>query len=137
MRYKDMDLATFSLMKALDRNQPGSDENIYLSELNKQLCVTKAALSQMANHMEEKGFLTREINKSNRRKVTITLTPEGHEAIKEADVEFDRIFTEFLSRLGDDDANELVRLFNRFANIADELDQEHGGGLRRIAADTH
>ena len=126
MRYKDMDLATFSLMRALDRNQPGSDENIYLSELCERLCLTKAALSQIANHMEEKGYLTREINKSNRRKVTVTLTPEGHEAMKRTGVEIDQIFSEFMSRLGDEETEELVRLLNRFANIAEELAKEHG-----------
>ena len=120
-RYKDMDLTTFALMKALDGNLPDSVENIYLSELNKQLCLTKAALSHIANHMEEKGYLTRQINKNNRRKVTITLTPEGHEALREAGAEFDRIFSEFITMLGDEDANELIRLLDRFASIAEQL----------------
>ena len=124
MRYKDMDLATFSLMKALDSNQPDSDGNIYLSEMSERLCMTKAALSHMANHMEEKGYLTREINKSNRRKVTVTLTEQGHEAIEEAGIEFDQVLSDILSRLGEEDTKELIRLFNRFANIAEELEDE-------------
>ena len=121
MRYKDMDLATYALMRALDRNQPGSSDNIYLSEISERLCLSKAALSHMANHMEEKGYLTREINKSNRRKLTITLTAAGHEAIKEAAKEFDLSFTKILNALGDEDAAETIRLFNRFAEIAETL----------------
>jgi len=76
----------------------------------------------MANQMEEKGYLNREINKSNRRKVTVTLTEKGQEAIAEASVEYNRILGEIISRLGDDNAKELVRLFNLFASIAEDME---------------
>ena len=125
---QDMDLATFTLMRALDKNRPNSDENIYLSELNGWLNMTKAALSQMANHLEEKGYLTRETNRNNRRKVIVTLTPEGKAALEKATVVFDSFFSELLSRLGDKDAEDLVRLFNRFTDIAREIGEDRAAG---------
>jgi DNA-binding MarR family transcriptional regulator len=122
--YTHMDLTTLGLMKSIERNSPGCEGNVHMVDLQEQLHVSKAAISQMAGHLEGKGWLKREINQSNRRKLTITLTDEGQAALDLAWDEFDKMLSEFIKRLGDEDAKETIRLFNRFADITESLSAE-------------
>jgi len=63
----------------------------------------------------------REINKTNRRQITITLTNAGQEALSKAEGDFNKLLDDFLDRLGDDDAKEALRLFQRFAEIMEQI----------------
>ncbi|MDR2167751.1 MAG: MarR family transcriptional regulator [Clostridiales bacterium] len=122
--YTHMDLPSLGLMKSIEHNSPDSDDNVYMVDLQEQLYVSKAAISQLAGHLEQKGLLLRETNKNNRRKVTITLTEPGRAVLARAWNEFDVILDEFIKQLGDADARETVRLFNRFADITESLSKE-------------
>ena len=120
-KYTDMDLTALFMLESLNKNHPEADQNVYLHELQDILHISKAAISQIANNLENKGYLFREINKGNRRKLTVTLTPEGREAMRQAEIEFDKTLSEFFVLLGENDSREMVRLFIRFADIAEEL----------------
>jgi len=122
----EFDVTILSFMRSIAGNSPDSDSNVYMVDLQEQLFVSKAAISQMANLLEAKGYLKREIDKSNRRKLTITLTDEGRAALTQSEMEFDKILDDFMCRLGDEDAQETVRLFNRFAVIAEEISKNEG-----------
>jgi DNA-binding MarR family transcriptional regulator len=111
------------MMESLAKNRPDADKNVHLHELQETLHISKAAVSQIAGNLEKKGYLLREINKDNRRKLTITLTSEGHKAMQRAEMDFDKTLSDFFSRLGENDSNEMVRLFSRFADIAEEMQE--------------
>jgi DNA-binding MarR family transcriptional regulator len=125
--YTDIDLTALFVMKSLANNRPEADGNIHLHELQDVLHISKAAVSQIAGNLAKKGYLLREISKENRRKLTITLTPEGREAMQKAEAEFDKMLSEFFVRLGENDSKEMVRLFSRFADIAEELHSSEAG----------
>ena len=124
-KYTDMDLTALFVMRSLANNQPDANSNIYLHDLQNTLHISKAAISQIANNLEKKGYLIREINKENRRKLTVTLTSEGREALQQAESEFDKMLSEFFTLLGEKDSNEMVRLFSRFADIAEDLQEKN------------
>ncbi len=122
--YAELDLTTLSLMKSIEDNSPDSDSNIYMFDLQNELRISRGAISQIASNLEKKGYLLRETDKNNRRKQIVTLTSEGREAMWQAEAEFDKVLTAFLTRLGEHDSHEMVRLFNRFADIAEEMNQK-------------
>lgn len=122
--YAELDLTTLSLMKSIEDNNSDSDHNIYMFDLQNELRISRGAISQIASNLEKKGYLIREIDKNNRRKQIVTLTPEGREAMRQAESEFDEVLQAFLTRLGEHDSHEMVRLFNRFADIAEEMNQK-------------
>lgn len=122
--FAELDLTTISLMKSIEDNSRDSDHNIYMFDLQDELRISRGAISQMASSLEKKGYLVRETDKNNRRKQIVTLTAEGREAMQQAEAEFDTVLTVFLTRLGEDDTHEMVRLFNRFADIAEEMKQQ-------------
>lgn len=122
--YAELDLTTLSLMKSIEDNSPDSDSNIYMFDLQNELRISRGAISQIASNLEKKGYLVRETDKNNRRKQIVTLTSQGREAMRQAEAEFDKVLTAFLTRLGEHDSHEMVRLFNRFADIAEEMNQK-------------
>ncbi len=122
--FAQLDLTTISLMKSIEDNSRDSDQNIYMFDLQDELRISRGAISQIASNLEKKGYLVRETDKNNRRKQIVTLTSEGREALQQAEAQFDEVLTAFLTRLGEHDSQEMVRLFNRFADIADEMNQK-------------
>lgn len=125
--FAQLDLTTISLMKSIEDNSLDSDQNIYMFDLQDELRISRGAISQIARNLEKKGYLVRETDKNNRRKQIVTLTSEGREAMQQAETEFDEVLTAFLARLGEHDSLEMVRLFNRFADIAEEMNQKETG----------
>lgn len=122
--FAQLDLTTLSLMKSIEDNSFESDTNIYMFDLQDELRISRGAISQIASNLEKKGYLVRETDKNNRRKQIVTLTSEGREAMQQAEAEFDEVLTAFLTQLGERDSHEMVRLFNRFADIAEEMNQK-------------
>ena len=125
--YAELDLTTLSLMKSIEDNSPDSHHNVYMFDLQDELRISRGAISQIASNLEKKGYLVRETDKNNRRKQIVALTSEGREAMRQAEAEFDKVLTAFLTRLGEHDAHEMVRLFNRFAEITEEMNQKETG----------
>ena len=125
---KHFDFFALTILKSIEDNSTDSQSNTYMFELQEELGITKGAISQIVSNLEKKGYLTREVDKSNRRKLVLTLTPEGRDALCQAYDEFDKLLSIFLSRLGDDDTREATRLFNRFADIAKEIHMELSNG---------
>jgi DNA-binding MarR family transcriptional regulator len=128
--YAELDLTTLSLMKSIEDNSPDSDSNIYMFDLQNELRISRGAISQIASNLEKKGYLVRETDKHNRRKQIVTLTPTGRDAMRQAEGEFDIVLSAFLTRLGEHDSHEMVRLFNRFAEIAEEMNQKGSRSLK-------
>lgn len=51
------------------------------SELSDDLAVTRANISNLLNTLEQTGRIQRNFDPTNRRRVLVSLTPEGHEII--------------------------------------------------------
>jgi DNA-binding MarR family transcriptional regulator len=90
------------------------------SDLEDNFHVSKSAVSQMLGALEEKGYVTRELDKTNRRKRLLGLTPRGRKTVDTIGREVDAYFSGIVQRFGEKDTRSLVALFNRFAEIAEE-----------------
>jgi DNA-binding MarR family transcriptional regulator len=113
----DVSLAEIALMKGIADNTLESDG----AKIQEALCIKKAAVSQMLNVLEKKGYINREINKENRRKIILTLTPKGETCVKETENAIDTLLSEIISRFGEKNTRQFMTLFNRFADIVTEL----------------
>ncbi len=61
----------------------GSSQPISMSDLADQLRIPKQQLTKLVNDLEEKQLVTRVHNKTNRRKVHISITPSGQSLLAE------------------------------------------------------
>jgi DNA-binding MarR family transcriptional regulator len=94
--------------------------------IHEALSVSKAAISQMLGNLENRGFIQRETDHDNRRKIIITLTKKGRDATDKGQKHLDDLMTRIVERFGEKDAQNFVRLLDRFAEVVDETVSKSG-----------
>ncbi len=112
----------FVLLKILEQGE--TNQNIFTVELQKRLSITKPAMSQLFNSLESKGFITRDIDKKDRRKVVLTLTENGQKIVEEKKKNAEKTMNEIITRFGEKNTRELIDIFNKFADTIDEIAEE-------------
>lgn len=103
------------------------DENYYgmkTSELTKVLCITKPATSKMLNTLEEKGYIERTSNKSDRRVVYVKITEEGHKFLKDQNKEFEKFTCKVVEKMGEEDTDNLIHLLDKLYHVIEEIQLE-------------
>ncbi len=104
------------LMKGISENTDWQN-NVRLSEIRKYLALSKATISQMLGSLERKGYIKREIDKSNRRNIIATLTPEGRELLAYKNIEYSQKLDRIVSYLGTEDTQTFVFLVGRLIEV--------------------
>jgi DNA-binding MarR family transcriptional regulator len=89
--------------------------------MHETLAVSKAAVSQMLGSLEKRGYIQRETDQDNRRKIIITLTKKGKTAVDKAGKNMDALMALIIARFGEHDSLKFVELLDRFAEVVDEV----------------
>ncbi len=97
-------------------------ENVATVQTN--LHVSKPAISQMLNSLEKKGYVFREIDTNDRRKIMVTVTKEGEERLLSAKRDFDQILGRIAEEFGEENMNEFTRLISHLTHIIMEVKEE-------------
>ena len=84
--------------------------NLYVPKIQQKLHISKPAISYILNTLEKKNYITREIDPKDRRKVSISATPEGRAAAEQSMKKYDEIWDEILERFGEDNMKNLIEL---------------------------
>jgi DNA-binding MarR family transcriptional regulator len=84
------------------------------------LCISRAAVSQMLGGMEQKGFITRDINKANRRKQLLTLTPKGNAVVEEQEQKVMELLSGIVDQFGETKTKQFIKLSSRFMDILEK-----------------
>jgi DNA-binding MarR family transcriptional regulator len=112
----DLNMASLCLLCHI-REHPG---DLSGEKIRSELCITKAAVSQMLGALEKKGYLTREVNKDNRRRIILSLTGKGAAFIEKTSAETEERLAGIISRFGKAKTRELITLINRFSDITEK-----------------
>jgi DNA-binding MarR family transcriptional regulator len=67
------------------------------------------------NSLESKGWITRKIDVSDRRRILVEMTPEGKEQVEKHFQMIMKTTTKMLEYLGEQDAKEYIRIMRRLA----------------------
>ena len=86
-------------------------------EIVGEMNVSSARIAQILNNIESKGLITRRIDKSDRRRILVELTPEGRKTAAEDKRNIMEMIEKTLSLLGEEDAGEYVRITGKLADI--------------------
>ena len=92
-------------------------DKVLPKEISDALGVSTARVAVVLNELEEKGYITREIDSQDRRQIIVKITAEGEKARAEQKQRILNQVTEFLNELGEHDAKEYVRIMCRLADI--------------------
>lgn len=93
------------------------DKTTTPSELSKALGSTPARISAILKVLEKKGEILREVDRSNRSYVLVTLTDAGRARAERIVTSLDRTMTSVLYEMGEEDALQFLRLANRFVDL--------------------
>ena len=84
--------------------------NLDVPKMQEKLQISKPAVSYILNTLEKKNYITREIDPKDRRKISISATPEGVAAAELSMKKYDEIWTELLTRFGEENMRKLTEL---------------------------
>jgi DNA-binding MarR family transcriptional regulator len=121
MKGFDINMTELALMRNIRMNRFGAEANTCAADIRQSLFITKAGVSQTLGALEKKGYIARETDKSNRRRIVVTLTESGLAVAEDAERVFNAMLAEIISRFGEEDMRQFVRLVNRFTDIAEEI----------------
>ena len=93
-------------------------------EIGHEMDLSSARIAQTLNNIEKKGWITREIDKTDRRKIIVRMTPEGRAEAECRRRHITGLVVRMLEFLGEKDAREYVRIMGRLA----EMDPPPGCG---------
>ena len=97
------------------------DSQALPSELSTALHATTGRISALLGNLEKKGLIEREIDKSNRRNILVTITEAGRNYVETEMGKLLSGLTKVFTEMGETDTREFLRLTKRFF----ELMQEH------------
>lgn len=120
-RKLDINMIELAIMRGIEKNAFDSDANVYMSDIQKQLFVTKAAISQALGVLEKKEYIARDVDRRNRRKTIVILTLPGREILKHGNEAFDDMFTEILAQMGRNDIGLFVKNIDAFADCIEKI----------------
>ena len=96
-----------------------SDGHIIPSEISSAVGISSARIAATLNSMESKGYITRQIDPSDRRRILVTLTDKGREQEAEYRSKLAETIERMLKLLGEHDANEYIRIMRKMAELAE------------------
>ena len=114
-------VAELTLMRTIKDNSVESEENMCVSDIQKHLFISNAAVSKMLGVLEKKGYITRNINTHNRRELVITLAPGKKEIINDLEREIDDKLAVIIQSLGKEKIEQFIRSVNEFVDATSNL----------------
>ncbi len=106
----------------------GMRGHIKAAALSDILELSRPSITRILNALELRGFITRNIDKEDRRSVSIELTEAGIEALEKANRELLSIAVRLVDSLRDADTDKLIELVDKLAEIYKGMLDQNGGG---------
>ena len=92
-------------------------EDIQLGQLIKDLRVSKQAAGQLVDTLVSRGYLDRQMDKNDRRKLTVTLTERGRAAAAVQSAARQKVDLDLLECVGQEDISRTRRTLAVLANM--------------------
>lgn len=93
-------------------------------DLAEHSSLSPATVTQMLEHLEAGGFVTRMRSEQDRRVVLSVLTERGAAIVAERQEEMEARWTNALDELSDDDLASAVKVLNRVADLFESLGED-------------
>ena len=81
------------------------------------MSISTARIAAALGSLESKGLITRQIDKDDRRRILVSLTPEGEETARKQQQNVLNNISQMLQKLGEHDAKEYVRIMGKIAEM--------------------
>ena len=90
------------------------------SDISRAMRISTARVAAALNKLESSGFISRRIDRRDRRRISIEITVAGRERADQRRKDLSEAIEKRLRRLGESDAREYVRIMRRLAEPEDD-----------------
>ncbi len=101
-----------------------SERRVLGGEIAKELALSPGRTTNIINTLEKRGYVARENDEEDKRKVYISLTEEGERHITGRYQDAVKSYSILFERLGEQDAKEYFRILKRIHEIVGEMQKE-------------
>lgn len=115
----EMPRSEIIMLKMININT-SKTEGVTISTLSERLEITKSAVSQMINVLEDKGYVERITTKSDRRIVYVRLTEVGEQSLEKSLQSLLKSLNQVFEKMGEEDTETLFRLLNKLYLIVSD-----------------
>ena len=112
---------SFTLHYLLERKS-----EVLPSEISSALNTSTARIAVLLGQLEQKGLISREICKSDRRKVEVSLTEAGRKRAKSEKAEMHSYLEMVFKEMGEKDTDDFLRTASKFFEISLRYEKECG-----------
>ncbi|MFC5711240.1 MarR family winged helix-turn-helix transcriptional regulator [Thalassorhabdus alkalitolerans] len=102
-----------------------TNENATMADIAANFNISKSAVSQALNKLEEQDIIVRAINKDNRREINLTPGEAGEKYKKEIQKLEEILVEKYLSKIDLDELRQTRNLFSKIENLILEEDQKN------------
>ena len=95
-----------------------NSEGVLPGDISQQMDVSSARIAKALNGLENKGYITRQINTQDRRQIVVKATQTGKELAEEHRKAVLEEVVKLFDLLGDHDANEYIRITGKLVALA-------------------
>lgn len=96
------------------------DGGVLPGDISQEMGVSSARIATALNRLEDKGFVTRQIDRGDRRRILVDVTKEGRDVAKKHWQSMLGATENMLKFLGEHDAKEYVRIKSKLADMISE-----------------
>lgn len=87
-------------------------DGVRVSELSSRMHVTSPSVTQLVTSLEERGYVTRTMDREDRRSVNVSITEKGNEVTKQAEEHLMAMLKGLVDYLGEDKSLAMVEIMN-------------------------
>ncbi len=114
--------------------EESSDGGVKVSDLVNRMEVAAPGVSRTLKKMEEKGYIIRSVDKTDRRNTYVELTPKGEEVLKEARTIMHDFAEAVLGKMGVENVNHLIEYLKNLQVLAqNEIEKRKYNGRKDSA----
>ncbi|MDR0797146.1 MAG: winged helix DNA-binding protein [Nitrososphaerota archaeon] len=115
----NINLSEFFLLHNVAKT--ASENTFSLLDFKNNNCLSKSGVSKMLGTLEEKGYLVRNLDKNDRRKLVVTVTEKGCKAIELLDSIVDDYLTEYINSVGEEYLTHLFEIINNLEKVNEKV----------------
>lgn len=109
-----------TLMAILHVNRKKEDEILTVSELADHMEVQASAVSRTLKSLEDKDYIERTVNRSDRRNTYVALTKRGQEEADRIEKSMSDFAKAVITRMNEDDMQRLITYLDELYRVAKE-----------------
>ncbi len=99
----------------------GDGVNLNMQSIQERLQISKPAISYTLNTLEKKEYIVREIDPTDRRRISVHITQEGMSVTEVSMRQHTDMWDRILERFGEEEMIQLTGLLTRFFSVMDSI----------------